>query len=169
MLREETLDEDFLNISLQQERQWIDKFRSKQSNLSKKDSSKSSDYSFSTEYRLDMFHTFNANYKCEYFSSDLEEVYDQFSRWLENPIIETEKGTKKQLDPRDMAVVQFAGSLLKRTLSESFAGVPFAEGYDNTTSDFGENKKSKLVLNAKSLSLELAKQKHRLAAQLVRH
>lgn len=61
MLREETLDEDFLNISLQQEREWIDKFRSKQSNLSKKDSSKSSDYSFSTEYRLDMFHKFNVN------------------------------------------------------------------------------------------------------------
>lgn len=29
-------------------------------------------------------------------------------------------------------------------------------------------KKNKLVLSAKSLSLELAKQKHRLAAQLVR-
>lgn len=32
--------------------------------------------------------------------------------------------------------------------------------------DFG-TKKNRLVLNAKSLSLELARQKHRLAAQLV--
>lgn len=55
-------------------------------------------------------------------SSELEEVYEQFSHWLENPILETDKGNKKELDARDLAVVRFAGSLLKRTLSESFAG-----------------------------------------------
>lgn len=98
-------------------------------------------------------------------------MYQQFSQWLEDPILETDKGTKKKLDGRDLAVVQFAGSLLKRTLSESFAGVPVplteacSTGRDD---DFKTNPKNKLVLNAKSLSLELAKHKHKLAAQLVR-
>lgn len=43
------------------------------------------------------------------------------------------------------------------------------EGCDSGTQvleEFG-TKRKKLVLNAKSLSLELARQKHRLAAQLV--
>ncbi|KAJ8913560.1 hypothetical protein NQ315_017111 [Exocentrus adspersus] len=151
-LREDSLDEDFLEHSLTKERLWIDKFKSKQSALSRKESNKSSEYSFSTDY-----------------SSELEEVYEQFSRWLEHPILETEKGTKRELDAREMAVVKFAGSILKRTLSESFAGVPvpLTEGCDSTvnTEQF-TTKKNKLVLNAKSLSLELARQKHRLAAQL---
>lgn len=91
---------------------------------------------------------------------------------MQNPVIEIEKGTKKELDARDLAVVQFAGSLLKRTLSESFAGVPLMEGgCDNNLGVIsgGANKRNKLILNAKSMSLELAKQKHRLAAQLVGH
>ncbi|XP_064212913.1 uncharacterized protein LOC100142603 isoform X1 [Tribolium castaneum] len=152
-LKEDSLDENFLQDSLQQEKQWIDKFKNKQSVLSRKESNKSSEYSFSTEY-----------------SSELEEVYEQFSRWLQNPILETEKGTKKELEGRDLAVVQFAGSLLKRTLSESFAGVPvpLAESADATRNlDFNPVKKNKLVLSAKSLSLELARQKHKLAAQLM--
>ncbi|XP_022909062.1 uncharacterized protein [Onthophagus taurus] len=152
ILREDSLDEMFLDDSLQQEKEWIDKFKTKQSNIIRKESSKSSDYSFSTDY-----------------SSELEEVYEQFSKWLEDPIIETDKGTKKELEGRDLAVVQFAGSLLKRTLSESFAGVPFPDGCESLgliSTDFS-TKKNKLILNAKSLSLELAKQKHRLAAQLL--
>lgn len=51
MLKEEGLDEAFLKDSLQQEQQWIDKFKTKQSMLSKRDSNRSSEYSFSTEYR----------------------------------------------------------------------------------------------------------------------
>lgn len=92
---------------------------------------------------------------------------------MDDPILETDKGTKKQLDGRDLAVVRFAGSLLKRTLSESFAGVPvpLTEGCEHPPEcgddEFSSNKKNKLVLNAKSLSLELARHKHRLAAQLV--
>ncbi|KAJ8985511.1 hypothetical protein NQ317_015055 [Molorchus minor] len=151
-LQEDSLDEDFLQNSLQQERKWIDKFKSKQSALSRKESNKSSEYSFSTEY-----------------SSELEEVYEQFSRWLENPLLETEKETKRELDARELAVVRFAGSILKRTLSESFAGVPvpMTENCDNNSGNMDfKTKKNKLVLNAKSLSLELARQKHRLAAQL---
>ncbi|CAH1183134.1 unnamed protein product [Phaedon cochleariae] len=152
-LREDSLDENFLDCSLKQEKQWIDKFKSKQSALIRKESNKSSEYSFSTEY-----------------SSELEEVYEQFSRWLENPLLETEKGTKRELDTRELAVVRFAGSILKRTLSESFVGipVPMTENCDSNPGVDTEycTKKNKLVLNAKSLSLELAKQKHRLAAQL---
>jgi hypothetical protein len=78
-LREDSLDENFLQDSLQQERQWIDKFKSKQSGLSRKESNKSSEYSFSTEY-----------------SSELEEVYEQFSRWLQNPILGNGKGNKER-------------------------------------------------------------------------
>lgn len=63
------------------------------------------------------------------------------------------------------------GSILKRTLSESFAGVPVpmtetCETNIDKNQEF-RTKKNRPVLNAKSLSLELARQKHRLAAQLV--
>lgn len=176
VLQEESLDEDFLQTSLNREKQWINKFKSKQSVMSKKESNRSSDYSFSTEYRCvqNIKEQINVliNVILSFFSSELEEVYEQFSRWLEDPILEMDKGTKRQLDARDLAVVQFAGSLLKRTLSESFAGVPvpLTEGCDSSSgcgSDDYAPRKNKLVLNAKSLSLELARHKHRLAAQLV--
>ncbi|XP_074031145.1 uncharacterized protein [Leptinotarsa decemlineata] len=153
-LQEDSLDESFLENSLQQEKQWIDKFKTKQTTLNRKESNKSSEYSFSTEY-----------------SSELEEVYEQFSRWLDNPLLEeTEKGVKRELDAREVAVVRFAGSILKRTLSESFVGipVPLTESCDPNSGNNEEfcTQRNKLVLNAKSLSLELARQKHRLAAQL---
>ncbi|XP_056636959.1 uncharacterized protein LOC130901183 isoform X2 [Diorhabda carinulata] len=153
-LKEDSLEDNFLENSLNKEKEWIDKFRNKQSSvMNKKESNKSSEYSFSTEY-----------------SSELEEVYEQFSRWLECPLLEIEKGTKKELDARELAVVRFAGSILKRTLSESFVGVqvPMTETCDTNSgpNDEYSTKKNKLVLNAKSLSLELARQKHRLAAQL---
>lgn len=73
--------------------------------------------------------------KCSYddssdFSSELEEVYEQFSKWLDDPIL---KDNIKALDPRDEAVLNFASSLLKRTLSESFVGVPLTEGCITST------------------------------------
>lgn len=113
---------------------------------------------------------------------------------MEDPII----GDKaRELDPRDEAVLSFASSLLKRTLSESFVGVPLTDGCCSSTGDFlrflwlnliiylrcfiktgaaaentsiqnYQNRKEKPILNPRSLSLELAKHKHRLAAQLVR-
>lgn len=64
------------------------------------------------------------------FSSELEEVYEQFSKWLEDPII---KENVEKLDPRDEAVLSFASSLLKRTLSESFVGVPLTDGCISST------------------------------------
>ncbi|XP_045470669.1 uncharacterized protein LOC123677958 isoform X2 [Harmonia axyridis] len=158
-LREDSLDECFLQDSLQQEKKWIDKFKNKHSVSNKRESNRSSEYSFSSEY-----------------SSELEELYEQFSKWLEDPILETERGTKKELDNRELAVVKFAGSLLKRTLSESFAGVPvpLTEEIATASSNAKSNQsktpnRNKLVLNAKSLSLELARHKHRLAAQLIEH
>lgn len=70
------------------------------------------------------------------FSSELEDVYDQFSKWIEDPII---KDNMKALDPRDEAVLNFANSLLKRTLSESFVGVPLTEGCITSTCDYISN------------------------------
>lgn len=64
------------------------------------------------------------------FSSELEEVYEQFSKWLDDPII---KDNGKTLDARDEAVLTFASSLLKRTLSESFVGVPLTDGCITST------------------------------------
>lgn len=67
------------------------------------------------------------------FSSELEEVYEQFSKWLDDPII---KDNVKTLDPRDEAVLKFASTLLKRTLSESFVGVPLTDGCPTSTCKF---------------------------------
>ncbi|XP_058115923.1 uncharacterized protein LOC131288508 [Anopheles ziemanni] len=113
--------------------------------------------------------------------SELEEVYEKFAKWLEDPI-STDK--PKKLDARDEAVLKFANSLLKRTLSESFVGIPFTEecltSGNGTAGDMGGTRlavgagggtaglgqKEKILLHVRSLSLELAKHKHKLAAQL---
>ncbi|PNF37076.1 hypothetical protein B7P43_G08095 [Cryptotermes secundus] len=145
MLQEDSLDDQFLRESLQQEREWIDKFRNKRPGaLSRRDTSDSSKFSFSTEY-----------------SSELEELYEQYSRWLDDV------DENRELDARDIAVVRFAGSLLKRTLSDSFAGVPLTEGQQGPLGQMkAERNKTKLALVARSLSLELARHKHRLTTQL---
>ncbi|XP_050083800.1 uncharacterized protein LOC126570243 [Anopheles aquasalis] len=116
--------------------------------------------------------------------SELEEVYEKFAKWLEEPI-STDK--PKKLDARDEAVLKFANSLLKRTLSESFVGIPFTEeciasgngsnaearsarivsgGGTGGGSIGGIGQKERILLHVRSLSLELAKHKHKLAAQL---
>ncbi|XP_053659526.1 uncharacterized protein LOC128708573 [Anopheles marshallii] len=112
--------------------------------------------------------------------SELEEVYEKFAKWLEEPI-STDK--PKKLDARDEAVLKFANSLLKRTLSESFVGIPFTEeclasGNGSVANSTGSRsaagsggrgslgQKEKILLHVRSLSLELAKHKHKLAAQL---
>ncbi|XP_069678692.1 uncharacterized protein [Periplaneta americana] len=142
MLQEDSLDDQFLRESLKQEREWIDRFRSKRPGaLSQRETSDSSKFSFSTEY-----------------SSELEELYEQYSRWLDDV------DENRELDARDIAVVRFAGSLLKRTLSDSFAGVPLTEGQQGPLE--ATTNKTKLALVARSLSLELARHKHRLTSQL---
>uniref|UniRef100_A0A182PBB0 poly(ADP-ribose) glycohydrolase n=1 Tax=Anopheles epiroticus TaxID=199890 RepID=A0A182PBB0_9DIPT len=131
--------------------------------LERKGTNESSKYSFDSD-----------------LGSELEEVYEKFAKWLEEPI-STDK--PKKLDARDEAVLKFANSLLKRTLSESFVGIPFTEecltsGNASVTSSNASrtaagragtgslDQKEKILLHVRSLSLELAKHKHRLAAQL---
>lgn len=145
MLQEDSLDDQFLRESLRQEREWIDKFRNKRPGvLSRRDTSDSSKFSFSTEY-----------------SSELEELYEQYSRWLDDV------DENRELDARDIAVVRFAGSLLKRTLSDSFAGVSLTEGQQGPLGQMkADRNRTKLALVARSLSLELARHKHRLTSQL---
>lgn len=81
--------------------------------------------------------------------ADLEELCSRYSRWLEDL-------EGRELDARDVAVVRFAGSLLKRTLSDSFAGAALGE----------DGPQAQVRVVARSLSLELARRKHRLAALL---
>ncbi|XP_076175326.1 uncharacterized protein LOC143150746 isoform X1 [Ptiloglossa arizonensis] len=146
VLRDETVDEEFLKESLEAEQKWLGRFRQNQSTLQRRDTSASSKYSFSTEYNSD-------------FCSELEEVYEQLAKWLEDPIAADES---RELDARDRAVVRFAGSLLKRALSESFAGVPVQEGEPQPLIDSVDaNQRHKLALAVRSLSLELARQKNR--------
>uniref|UniRef100_A0A182ING1 PARG catalytic Macro domain-containing protein n=1 Tax=Anopheles atroparvus TaxID=41427 RepID=A0A182ING1_ANOAO len=131
--------------------------------LERKNTNESSRYSFDSD-----------------LGSELEEVYEKFAKWLEDPI-STDK--PKKLDARDEAVLKFANSLLKRTLSESFVGIPFTEecltSGNGTGVDMGGarltaggggiggmGQKDKILLHVRSLSLELAKHKHKLAAQL---
>ncbi|XP_015114318.1 uncharacterized protein LOC107039287 isoform X2 [Diachasma alloeum] len=142
VLRDETVDEDFLKESLEAEQKWLGRFKQTQPPVLQRKDTNSSKYSFSTEY-----------------SSELEEVYEQLSKWLDDPIASDEN---RELDARDRAVVQFAGSLLRRALSESFAGVPVQEGEPQPL--LGPNdvhQKHKLALAVRSLSLELARQRNR--------
>ncbi|XP_033219409.1 uncharacterized protein LOC117174413 isoform X2 [Belonocnema kinseyi] len=142
VLRDETVDEEFLKESLEAEQKWLGRFRLSQPGMLKRDTSASSRYSFSTEY-----------------SSELEEVYEQLSKWLEEPAATDEN---REMDARDRAVVRFAGSLLKRALSESFAGVPVQEGEPQPIIDSSDaHQRHKLALAVRSLSLELARQKNR--------
>lgn len=65
---EDSLDEsfyqdDFYKDSLAEEIEWVEKFRRKQNGSHRKETGRSSEYSFSTE-----------------FSSELEEVYEQFAK-----------------------------------------------------------------------------------------
>ncbi|CAH0722734.1 unnamed protein product, partial [Brenthis ino] len=123
--------------------------------LSRKETGNSSKYSFSTEY-----------------TSELDEVYEQFNQWLNDPIIDNDNENKnRELDSRDLAVIRFAGSLLKRTLSESMAsgvggaGAEAAELYGRDSRE--RIAPRRLALAARSLSLELARHRHRLAAHLL--
>ncbi|XP_046652898.1 uncharacterized protein LOC124343574 isoform X5 [Daphnia pulicaria] len=104
-------EDSFSGDGLEREKRWLDHFRErrgprsnsrsvpKDSSSSSKDSSR---YSFSTE-----------------FSSELDELYDQFSHWLEDP----KSGESGQQNGRNAAVFRFAHGLLKRALSDSFASV----------------------------------------------
>ncbi|XP_062565861.1 uncharacterized protein LOC134228095 isoform X2 [Armigeres subalbatus] len=94
--------------STSEEREWFDRCKKRYNGiLERNETNESSRYSFDSD-----------------LGSELEEVYEKFAKWLEEPI-SSEK--PKKLDARDEAVLRFANSLLKRTLSESFVGIPFTE------------------------------------------
>ncbi|XP_055540611.1 uncharacterized protein LOC129727142 isoform X1 [Wyeomyia smithii] len=140
--------------STSEEREWFDRCNRRPNGvLERNETNESSRYSFDSD-----------------LGSELEEVYEKFAKWLEEPI---NSDKPKKLDARDEAVLRFANSLLKRTLSESFVGMPLTEdglvddkGAEGTVIMSNGNQKNKVVLNVRSLSLELAKHKHKLAAQL---
>lgn len=119
----------------------------------------------------------------------MEDAYENFGRLLEDH--RSSSGSlSSDLDGRDLAVAAFASRLLKRTLSDSFAGVQLGDDHDaphdhpddededgkrpllagavaSVSADGGKRRHLKLVHIARSMSLELAKHKHRLASQLV--
>ncbi|KAI5714589.1 hypothetical protein M8J77_002142 [Diaphorina citri] len=122
----------------------------------------SSKYSFSTDYTSD----------------SLDEVYETLNKWLD-------ESTTIAHNERNLAVMQFASNLLKRTLSESFVGIPmshdderhytkYSEELATTNGDGDPNcrdngdymtAKQKLQLAARSLSLEISKHKNKLTSQ----
>lgn len=124
----------------------------------KKRAPASSCYSFSTE-----------------FSTELEELCDQYHRWLGSDAdADAQAAAEASAEKaRDLAVMRFASSLLKRTLSDSFAGaVPAAVAGAAAEAAAGGDDgdappRLRLAAVARSLSLELARHNHRLAAQLV--
>ncbi|BES95528.1 Poly (ADP-ribose) glycohydrolase (PARG) [Nesidiocoris tenuis] len=101
----------------------------------------SSKYSFTTDY-----------------SSELDCIYEQLGRWLDEDCPVPQDVDLKEL--REKAVIQFAGNLLKRTLSESFVGVSVTDGVQE------EIPVKNIKVAARSLSLELARHRNKLTAQL---
>jgi hypothetical protein len=87
------------------------------------------------------------------------------NRWLNDPV----DNKNRKLDDRDIAIVKYAHSLLKRTLSESYAGIPESElpNLSPTEDSNLQWKRNKLIATFRSLSLELAKQNHKIATQSV--
>lgn len=131
-----------------QDCQMMTRMDARRTRMKRNKTSDSSKYSFDTE------------------ESEIEEIYDQLAKWLNDPL----DSKDRQLDTRDKAVFQFAQTLLKRALSESFLG----EQIDGSSlDDDGEatltlQQKRKMISNFRSLSLEVAKHKNLLASQLVR-
>ncbi|XP_055326959.1 uncharacterized protein LOC129580499 isoform X2 [Sitodiplosis mosellana] len=167
VLNDDSLDEGFFMESVNQSQTWLEKYENKFSNVNavKTDNNANVTAGEKTKY--------NYEDDSSEFSSELEEVYEQFSKWLDDPII---KENVDKLDPRDEAVLNFASGLLKRTLSESFVGVPLTEGCissacipaeENSMQNYQDKQKNRQILSARSQSLEVAKHKHRLAAQLI--
>ncbi|CRK97424.1 CLUMA_CG010813, isoform A [Clunio marinus] len=123
----------------------------KRSKIKRNKTGDSSKYSFDTE------------------ASELEEIYDQLAKWLNDPLDNKER----KLDERDKAVLKFADSLLKRALSESFIGEVIDDSTLDSIHDDDTNlsvqQKRKMVSNFRSLSLEVAKHKNLLSSQLNQH
>lgn len=108
----------------------------------------------------------SSNYSFDTEESEVEEIYDQLSKWLNDPL----DSRDRKLDSRDKAVLKFADSLLKRALSESFVDDTTLEDLTTDSEEFGNlsvQQKRKMVKNFRSLSLEVAKYKNQLSSQMV--
>lgn len=127
-------EDSFSGDGLEREKRWLEHFRErrgprsarsglKDSSSSSKDSSR---YSFSTEFSSgklishpqDVCKKKSIN-KINNSFQELDELYDQFSHWLDDP----NGGESVQQNGRNAAVFRFAHGLLKRALSDSFASV----------------------------------------------
>ncbi|XP_043222131.1 uncharacterized protein LOC122381707 [Amphibalanus amphitrite] len=104
------------------------------------------------------------------FSSDVEELCDKFGHWLEEPGAE--------LGPRDLAVMRVTQRMLKRTLSDTFAGsvmdmeqldtachIPSASGLSHRLESDARQRKRAC---ARSLSLSDQWARERLALEVAR-
>jgi len=108
----------------------------------------------------------SSSYSFDTEESEVEEIYDQLSKWLNDPL----DSRDRKLDSRDKAVLKFADSLLKRALSESFVADTTLEDLTTDSEEFGNlsvQQKRKMVKNFRSLSLEVAKYKNQLSSQMV--
>ncbi|KAL7033760.1 hypothetical protein ACKWTF_007714 [Chironomus riparius] len=107
----------------------------------------------------------SSKYSFDTEESEVEEIYDQLSKWLNDPL----DSRDRKLDSRDKAVLKFADSLLKRALSESFVDDTTLDDLTTDSEEFGNlsvQQKRKMVKNFRSLSLEVAKYKNQLSSSL---
>ena len=94
----------------------------------------------------------------------MDELYDQFSHWLDDP----NGDSAAQTAGRNAAVFRFAHSLLKRTLSDSFASVAMNIEQLSNKSDIIKSKKSNIGVPKRSWSLAEHVGDERLALQLAK-
>ncbi|XP_071455534.1 uncharacterized protein [Hetaerina americana] len=109
--------DEWVGDGLELEQEWVKAFRARRRMggqiLAKREegAGDSSRYSFSTDY-----------------GSELEEIYEQFGHWLDSPEGPVRNVSGESNRARGEAVVRFASGLLKRALSDSFAGVALDDG-----------------------------------------
>ncbi|KAG5680221.1 hypothetical protein PVAND_009745 [Polypedilum vanderplanki] len=111
----------------------------------------------------------SSKYSFDTDESELEEIYDHLSQWLNDPL----DSRDRKIGSRDKAVLKFADSLLKRALSESHLGEPIDDTVLENSTLFKEHgnistqQKRKMIKNFRSLSLEIAKYKNIISSQIL--
>lgn len=107
------------------------------------------------------------------FSTDFSSEFSEFCEDVEKNSVDGILDTSAEQPLRNRAIVHFASSILRRGLSESFAGWSASNNDNNlmlaTDTDVNNNSQYEQPTNeySRSLSVELIKKKHRLAAKLV--
>ena len=105
------------------------------------------------------------SFKIAFRLAELDELYDQFSHWLEDP-----NNDQSAKNGRNAAVFRFAHGLLKRTLSDSFASVAMNIENLSGMKDVQSKQRSKTAGGPKQRSWSLAEHvgDERLALQLAK-